>query len=156
MNQEELKRLVVYNPNTGGFIRKKTNTPIINKCGNKSYIKIYLNGKYYISHRLAWLYMTGDWPKNQIDHINHDFHDNRWCNLRDVTISENQRNAKLRVDNSSGIPGVSWNKNHKRWNSSIKIKGERVHLGSFFGLFEACCARKSAEIKYDFHENHGR
>jgi hypothetical protein len=67
-----------------------------------------LTGVLYREHRLAWLYMTGEWPTHEIDHINGDRVDNRFCNLREATASENRWNSRKRVNNTSGYKGVSW------------------------------------------------
>ncbi len=81
------------------------------------YRRIKINGKMYLAHRLAWFFVYGDWPKNEIDHINGTRDDNRIENLRDVSHSLNQRNAKRRKDNTSGMVGIkrTLHKGAKYW-----------------------------------------
>ena len=100
--------------------------------------------------------MTGDFPPETIDHINRVRDDNRWRNLRPVSQKENSRNQKIYSTNTSGISGVTWRKQDKVWRSTIGVANKVSHLGSFNNLFEACCVRKAAELKYGFHQNHGR
>ena len=162
ITQSELKRLLSYSPTTGIFTwNKKMSNHVpagseaghITKTGHR---RLCVNRKIYLVHRLAWLYMTGEWPPDQIDHINHNRNDNRWNNLRCVTQQENQRNASLSKANKSGVTGVYWNKTNKKWEANIKISRKKKYLGLFDDKFEAICCRKSAERKYNFHENHGR
>tara|TARA_R110002020_G_scaffold472357_1_gene700266 strand:- start:6 stop:494 length:489 start_codon:yes stop_codon:yes gene_type:complete len=160
ITQARLKELVHYNPNTGVFTRLipaggvSAGDIVGSNCG-EGYLKIMVDGGRYRAHRLAWLYMTGDWPKYQIDHINGVKNDNRIDNLRDVTNAVNQRNTSRRINNKSGVPGVVWHSRDHIWSVSI-TSGTRKMLGSFTDFFEAVCARKSAELKYNFHPNHGR
>lgn len=83
-----------------------------------------------------------------IDHINHNTLDNRRCNLRFVTCSQNNMNKRKYSNNSSGFPGVNWSKSAKKWRSYIQSKGKQVHLGNFDSKDDAIKARKDAEIKY--------
>lgn len=106
-------------------------------------------------HRVAWLMTYGEWPKHEIDHINHVRDDNRLCNLREVTRAEQLRNASLKMANTTGCTGVIWHKRDCIWAARININSRSKHLGNFDDYFEACCARKSANIKYGFHANHG-
>ena len=112
-------------------------------------------GKGYLLHRVIWLIETGEWPK-QIDHINGDPADNRWTNLRNVENTRNMRNKAMFKNNTSGIMGVCWGKKGKRWYSTIYDKGKIVPLYWGLDFFEACCRRKSAELKYGYHKNHGK
>ena len=105
------------------------------------------------SHRVIWLIMTGEWP-DQIDHINGIKNDNRWCNLRSVSNSENGRNQKLNSVNKSGVIGVSQINN--KWCARIKVNGQDKHLGHFETFDAACEMRSVAERNYLFHANHGR
>lgn len=120
-----------------------------------TYRQISIKGKRYLEHRVIWFYVHGYWP-NVIDHINGDTIDNRISNLRDIHASENTRNMKINNKNKSGILGVCWIKGTKIWQSRISVNNKKVKLYNGKDFFEACCARKSAEIKYGYHENHGR
>ena len=157
----ELKSLLDYNPSTGLFIWKSDRTSTVREgdvagTNCKGYITITINGKRYQAHRLAWLYMTGNLPNNQIDHINGVRDDNRFCNLREVDNSENARNSKHRDNNTSGHIGVNFEVRGSKWTANIKVDGKKIYLGRFPTKDEAIEARKKAEIKYGFHSNHGR
>ena len=92
----------------------------------------------------------------EIDHIDHNKSNDCIENLRMVTACENMRNYPKRVDNSSGMSGVSWYKRNLRWQAQIKIDGKNLHLGYFDNFNDAVKARKEAELLYNFHENHGK
>ena len=110
------------------------------------YRRIQLDGRKYKAHRLAWLYLFGEWPKGQIDHINRNSLDNRIANLRDVSQSENQHNRPEQANNTSGVKGVHWHKQKMRWQAAIRINGKLIHLGLFGTKEEAAYARFHAEL----------
>jgi len=161
ITQSELKEILDYNPNSGRFTWKETinNRSIkgsvagYEKCA--SYMAIGFHGKSYLAHRLAWLYVNGKMPKEQIDHINHDRTDNRICNLRCVDRSTNQKNKSIGKNNKSGFMGVSWDLYMKKWKVGIKVNKKSIHLGYFEDKQLAIEKRKAANIKYGFHVNHG-
>ena len=162
LTQEYLKSILSYNPETGIFTWNKDIGRKI-KAGDvaggvecEGYITIGINNKIYKAHRLAWLYMTGKWPPNQIDHKKHIRNDNRFSQLRLATNEENGKNRSLNKNNTSGVSGVSWNVRDGIWQIQIRINKKRKNIGSFFDKFEAICCRKSAENKHGYHENHGR
>ena len=121
----------------------------------KRYIRINIDKCKYYTHRLAWLYIHGEWPKNQIDHINRDKTDNRIQNLRDVTNQVNCQNMPMRNSNTSGITGVSWYKNINRWAACIKVDGKTKHGGTFKNKDDAISRREEMGIEHGFHKNHG-
>jgi len=100
--------------------------------------------------------MTGEFPPNFVDHINHDRDDNRWVNLRHATKSDNCRNTKMNSRNTSGVTGVYRSNKDGRWEASIKANGQKIFIGRFINLDDAARARKDAEIKHGFHPNHGK
>lgn len=110
----------------------------------------------YLAHRVIWAIVHGEWPKEQIDHINGVREDNRLDNLRAVTPQENNRNTKRCSRNTSGATGVSWHPGTSKWRASIYVSGKHISLGLHRCVTAAITARKSAEKKYGFHENHGR
>tara|TARA_R110000851_G_scaffold138417_1_gene275047 strand:+ start:988 stop:1500 length:513 start_codon:yes stop_codon:yes gene_type:complete len=122
---------------------------------SKSYIKIKVFRKHYQAHRLAYFYINGEWPTNQLDHIDGCGTNNKWSNLRPVTAAENCKNKRLQSNNTSGTTGVTFNEYMGRWKATIYDGNKQYHLGYHSDKFEAICARKSAEKKRGFHENHG-
>lgn len=92
----------------------------------------------------------------QVDHINGIRSDNRIENLRIVKNSENSKNQKRKSTNKSGMTGVSWDTQTQRWRAHITVNGKMISLGRYIHKLDALTARKNAEIKYNFHENHGR
>ena len=98
--------------------------------------------------------MTGRWPE-QVDHINHDRVDNRWCNLHETSNQGNSRNQSKRKDNISGQTGVYFLQKRKKWRSCIMVGKKWISLGYYDLYDDAAAARKAAELKYGFHENHG-
>jgi len=158
LTQEKLKQLLDYDSDTGIFrwrVRKAQCVKIGTLAGYKSkkgYRLIGVDGKYHYTHRLAWLYVYGEFPKNEIDHINHITDDNRISNLRSVTHSENGRNQSVQKNNTSGIMGV--HKWKKKWVAKIQVDGKYKHLGYFENIKDAKKARERAKIRYGYHPNH--
>jgi len=111
---------------------------------NRPYIILGVKKRVYRAHRLAWLYVYGEWPKKQVDHINGDGTDNRIVNLRLANYSENAINRGLRRDNTSGHKGVSWSKKSQRWLAHIGYRKYVFHLGLFDTLEDAKAARDEA------------
>jgi len=122
---------------------------------NHGYRAVKINGKSYHAHRLIWLYVNGEFPK-ELDHINHNRADNRIENLREVSRTENLQNASLYKNNLSGVIGVHCCESSKKWGAYITVNYRRKHLGYFTNKKDAIEARKKAERKHNFHENHGR
>lgn len=141
----------IYASKRGGFKAGR----ICNCLDVHGYIQINFNGKIYKGHRLVWLYVNGEFPDNQIDHINHNRADNRIENLRCVNNFENHLNRPLQSNNKYGIAGIYLNKRVNRYYAYITYKGKRINLGGFKTVDEAIFVRKQANINYGFHENHG-
>jgi len=114
-----------------------------------------LNGTYYAVHRLIFALKFGFWPE-QVDHINGIRTDNRLVNLRSVTSSVNAVNKCVSSLNTSGVTGVTWDKQTNKWRAKIKRFGKHKSLGRFGSFEEAVKCRKEAEKLLGFHENHGR
>lgn len=145
LTQEILKALLSYDPLTGHFFwlkakgRRKFGMPA--GCVDSNRVYIGINGVVYLAHRLAWLYMTGAFPIDQIDHINCDSLDNKFANLREANKSENMQNRVTpRADNKSGFLGVSWVKRDRKWTAHIQINGKAISLGNFTDAEDAHAA----------------
>lgn len=108
------------------------------------------------AHRVLFAMYHGHWPVAHIDHLNGIRSDNRAENLRDVSQSENNKNATIRADNASGVTGVMWHNRRQKWQAQIRSSGKTTHIGYFTDLAEATAVRKAAELEHGYHENHGR
>jgi hypothetical protein len=122
LTQARLKQLMHYDPETGVFTRRLdlggrgarvgTVSGFLNRDG---YLDTSVGSRTYRTHRLAYLYMTGAWPAADIDHINLNRADNRWCNLREATRSRNNANTRKPSNNTSGYKGVNWHVKSRKW-----------------------------------------
>lgn len=126
---EELREIVDYCPETGIMTKKTTGR--IARVRKDGRVAMFLLGKTYYVHRLAWLYMTGDWPVDVCDHRNGNPSDNRWANLRQATRLQNNQNQRLSRHSTSGVKGVYWHSKCRKWASHINDRGKTVHLGVF-------------------------
>lgn len=161
ITQDELKELLDYNPDTGimvwikprGGIRKDG---VAGSKHHSGYLSLTVKGKYYLVHRLIFLYMTGRFPTFQVDHINGIKNDNRWENLREVTAAQNQHNIGLSRNNTSGVKGVYWSSDKNKWRAGVKLNGRRIHVGDFKCLEEATLAVKAKRKElHDKFANNG-
>lgn len=150
LKADDIKRLLIYDPSSGHFawnVRRR-NRRIGTRAGfvqSRGYIQIRVQGSFYLAHRLAWLYMTGNWPVAVIDHIDGDVTNNRWENLRSATQSQNLANSrKQRASRgrpcSSPLKGVSLCKATERWRADIRVGNKQVWLGRFDSQEEAHAA----------------
>lgn len=129
---------------------------LIESSAMSGYIQVSITGWNGVPlHRLIWLQQTGKWPEGVIDHINGVRDDNRLENLRDVSKKENARNRAIGCDNRVGAIGLFPLVN-KRFGVRISVEGKMIYLGSYDSFEEAVEARRLANIKYGYHENHGR
>ena len=126
-----------------------------NKSNGYLYVKVH--GRRYLVHRVVMLMCYGFCGEGlDVDHINHVRNDNRLVNLRFVTRRENQRNQSLGSKNTSGVTGVCFLKARKKYMAQIRVDGENIFLGRFETLEEAAAARAEANLKFNFHNNHGK
>ena len=164
MKNADLRSMFSYCPLTGIIVWKITKAGVrsgtefgsIKPAGKTSYIIGKVNKTRILAHRLAWFLHYGEWPNGCIDHINHNGTDNRIENLRVVEKSQNNKNATLRSDNSSGFCGVTFDKSQNKWIAQISVNGKRKHLGSFSSATEAAECRMAASRESGFHKNHGK
>lgn len=135
LTQPILRELLHYDHGTGDFTNLITRHgramagSLAGSLTGEGYWNIMIFGSRYQAHRLAWLYMTGKWPENEIDHKDLNKSNNRWHNLREATCSQNHANKAVQANNSSGFKGVSWNK--KKWRAVLYIAGKQRFLGYF-------------------------
>lgn len=143
MNQNYLKQVLDYDPESGSFIWKhRDDGPIgfnarwagkkAGSINSQGRLMVSIDEKLHAAHRLAWLYMKGGFPEGHIDHINGDPLDNRIENLRLVTASENMQNMRRpKSNNQSGYLGVSFDKRYDKYEARITTNGKRLNLGRF-------------------------
>lgn len=179
-DQSVLLKLLRYEPDTGKIYWKSrpiefakasgqvsalhrqsvTNSRIAGKeaftCVNATgYFSGAILGQACLAHRVIWKMMTGE-DAAEIDHINGDRKDNRFCNLRSVTRRENTQNRSRSIRNRSGTVGVRQRSQSGKWIAQIKVRSKSIYLGEFEDINDAIDARKKAERTYGFHPNHGR
>lgn len=150
LTQKRLKEILDYSPETGVFTWKVSHprAKVGAVAGAKDYygyVVIRLDTVLYKAHRLAWLYVHGEWPTKNLDHINQIKNDNRMSNLRNVGQSINMQNSRVRANNLSGVAGVCWRKDRKRWVARIKIGYKNIFLGNYECKNAAIEARRDAE-----------
>lgn len=153
LTAERVREVLDYDPETGVFTWRQPQGraqkgSVAGAEHNRGYWRVSVFGKYYLSHRLAWLYVHGEWPSPEIDHINGDPRDNRLANLRLATRSQNLANKKRSSKNTSGFKGVDRVVSRGKWRARIKVDGTDLHLGLFSARADAVAARAAAEAKY--------
>lgn len=165
LTQEYLKEFFNYNPETGEFSRIKAvgkqgkGCRVGDKIGTiatNGYVRIKIDGKYYVRSHLAWLYVYGYMPLDTIDHIDRIRDNDRILNLRSIKNRDNYTNMSKFNTNKSGHTGVCWHKKANKWCAQIVVNYKAKHLGLFSKLEDAIQARKEANIIYDFAEDHGK
>lgn len=154
-----------YNPETGvlrwkisvGWKKKGSRAGhVVLKEDGYKFREVHFNYKRYREHRVIWLIVTGEWPKDQIDHEDHDATNNKWSNLKEATNLTNGRNQKFASNNTSGVTGVCWHKAARKFSAAITVNGKTKYLGLFESIDEAARVRRDAELSYNFHSNHGK
>lgn len=137
LTQEIVRKYLHYNPDTGMF------TWLLPRSGHQvgrvnyprshnSYVHVKMFNQSYLAHRVAWFYMTGKWPRNEIDHINLIRHDNSWKNLREATSAQNSANVpETRKNRSSGLKNVVWRKSDSKWIARLQVSRKRHTVGFF-------------------------
>lgn len=151
LTRKELKRQLQYDNINGLFIRKISNSNFVkigSIAGTKTeagYINITVNNKIYLAHRLAWLYEHGYLPENDIDHKDRIKHHNWITNLREVSRTCNSRNIGNIKTNTSGVKGVSWFPDTKKWKAYLFLANKQKSLGHYNNFDNAVCARLAGE-----------
>jgi hypothetical protein len=159
--QAQIKEILHYDHETGVFrwrheSRNKIKPwDVAGTVTDGGYWAIKIKGKTYKAHRIAWLYMTNEWPKNLIDHIDGNPGNNKWINIRSATVKQNLENQALRKDNKSGFRGVSWHKKTQKWSAKLSHNNKNIWLGSYETpeVAASVVILKRAEL---FTHDHGR
>jgi hypothetical protein len=157
---ERLREVLHYNPETGKFrwlvsVNSRAQAGAVAGTINaEGYRQIQIDGRLYGAHRLAWLYMAGEWPADKVDHRNVIKDDNRWENLREASHAQNCQNKRKPRDNKSGVKGVYWHARTSKWCAYIRANGRAFYLGLFTDINEAAAAYAAASEKY--HGDFGR
>ena len=156
LTAQRLREVLIYAPDTGVFTWRIARP----KCRPGAATGHQQPGRYYLikidrvryyAHRLAWLYMTGAWPAEQIDHKNLDKGDNRWDNLREATQKQNCENLTPRRGTISGSTGISWHARDNLWRARITHHRLEITLGYFKSKEAAIACRLEAEIRLFTH-----
>ncbi|WP_408408866.1 HNH endonuclease [Paraburkholderia aspalathi] len=159
LTAEALRGLLYYSVVTGRFYRLKDSIcakgrvrakagDVAGGVNKQGYWVISVDGKTYQAHRIAWLYVTGEWPVNIIDHADTNRSYNAWLNLREADSSQNQSNRTRQRNNTSGVKGVCWCSTNHKWVVQLMVSGKRKHVGYFSGIDSARLAIEAARIKH--------
>ena len=142
----------MYDPDTGKFFNQITRNNKGASAGTEAgcirsdgYVTISIDRTIYLAHRLAWLYVHGYMPENDLDHIDQDPSNNQISNLREVSRSCNAQNSGNPKDNTSGVKGIYWHKQVGKWHVQITTNRRKAYLGIYDDFDDAVCARLAAE-----------
>jgi len=152
-----MKELLDYDASTGTFTwlprknayrgwNKKFAGKPAGHITNHGYLRIVIYERKYFGHRLAWAWMSGEWPDHEVDHRNLVRNDNRYKNLRVATHQQNNCNTYLQTNNTSGQKGVTWDKQRLKWRAQIKCHGVMKNLGRFDRFDDAVAAYEAAAV----------
>jgi hypothetical protein len=156
LTQARLKQLLRYDHLTGEFVWRvrRSNVSSGTVAGGsyrhpRGYVLIGIHGTKYLAHRLAWLYVHGRWPSDELDHIDGDTSNNRLSNLRECNRTLNSQNTVRDVGRTSKHPGVHWDAAKGRWSARIRVgDGRRIFLGRFDDEREAADAYLRARAEH--------
>lgn len=176
-SQKLLKSLLIYNKDTGVIVWKErpvslfkgkmakshhakwnsyfAGRPALSSKKIDGYLWGAIFGVPYLAHRIIWKMETGRDPET-VDHINGINNDNRWSNLRSVSLKDNSRNRRRNKDNTSGVSGVYFDKKAGKWAAQIRVSGKCIFLGRYSSFATAVSKRLEAEKVHKFHPNHGK
>lgn len=159
LTQKRLMEVMSYDSLNGLFtwVKPSSNRVKVNDLAGcvcpDGYIKINVDGKPYKAHRLAWLYITGEMPTHEIDHVDGVRSNNQLVNLRQATSKQNKENTGLKRTNNSGYKGVHWDKARQKWLAFVTHNRKFHNLGRFNDLNEAVIVSKQARDALFTHHN---
>ena len=148
----EFRKLLRYEPKTGQFFwrispNRRVKAGDVAGSKNRGYVLIRVSGKLILAHRLAWFFVTGRWPKRELDHRNGRRDDNRFQNLREATHAQNQQNRTATKRSKSGHVGVFWDGRREHWFAQIRADGKQHYLGSHETVEDAAAAYRAAKAR---------
>lgn len=152
-----LELYLQYDPDTGIFRRNLTTNPnsvagdIIVKLNDQGYVEVTINDIRLRGHRVAWAWVTGQWPDGDLDHINGQRWDNRFINLRKANRSQNLQNTGIKKTNKSGVTGVHFCEDRQKWVAQISVNKKPTCLGRFDAFEDAVAVRLAAQ-KFHYGE----
>ena len=153
MNADRLRQVLDYDPATGVFRWKTQLSPrgavgsVAGRAKPCGYRQISIDKKLYYAHRLAWLYVTGKWPVDQIDHIDGRRSHNAFANLRECVQTQNNQNQAKLSRNSTGELGVTWDKQKNKYRAQIGVSGRNLNLGLHATVEKAAIAYSEAKAQ---------
>lgn len=175
-DQETLLKLLRYEPEAGRLYWRRRPVEMFTQCGDpqgkcnnwnsrhankeaftasdRGYRVTFIGSVRLRAHRVIWCMVHGYWP-DHIDHVDQNRSNNKLENLREAGRIENARNIHLSVRNKSGRIGVSWRKHARKWTAQIRHNGQKIYLGNFSNIEDACRAREEAEKLYGYSPLHG-
>lgn len=151
---DSIKRALTYDPATGHFVwaEKVASKVVVGRRAGRltpsGYRRVKIYGREFAEHRLAWLFVYGVEPPNEVDHVNGVRNDNRIFNLRLATRTENGRNVGPRPNNTLGLKGVYWNKERGKFQAQITVDGRNLYLGRFLTAKAAAAAYDHAAVEH--------
>ena len=161
IDAKQVRTLFSYDPETGILTNSTGRGRASNGCESgtvhlggagrrgKAYRRVHLGDTFIYTHRIIWVMMTGEQPK-EVDHKDGDGLNNKWENLRNVDHKTNGKNQKVHNTNTSGTAGVSYRTENRKWRARIMVNEKAINLGTFHDKGDAILARKLAEQKYGF------
>ena len=162
LTREEVEHLLHYDPTRGKLVWKRPTSnrvsvgDVAGYTRYDGYIEVKVKGERFLAHRLIWFLHYGEWPEDQLDHIDHNPSNNKIENLRQSDNFINHRNMSLSSRNKSGACGIYWEEDRGKWLTQARIKGKTKTLGRFPTFEEAVAVRQAANRQHDYHENHGK
>lgn len=158
LTQKRLHELLIYVPESGVFTWRvsrgsRSQGSTAGTPDAIGYSLIRIDGTFYKAHRLAWMYVNGEFTPHGIDHINRNKSDNSIANLRPATQMQNLQNQSISKRNTSGYQGVNWHSQRKKWRAEIAVNKKTYHLGLFENISDAIFARDSAKATLHQFQN---